>query len=104
MFRDFILEALFENFSDELPYACEVLVESVSETPTTTHINATIITDNAHHKAILIGKNGKSLARVGFEARKKIENFTGKKIVLKIFIQVKKGWQNDDDFLKKAVF
>lgn len=104
LFRDFILEALFENFSDELPYACEVLVESVSETPTTTHINATIITDNAHHKAILIGKNGKSLARVGFEARKKIENFTGKKIVLKTFIQVKKGWQNDDDFLKKVVF
>ncbi len=38
LFRDFILEALFENFSDELPYACEVFVESVSETPTTTLI------------------------------------------------------------------
>lgn len=104
LFRDFILEALFENFSDELPYNCEILIERVSEKREFLDISAFIITSSASHKGILIGKNGKALARMGFEARKKIENFTGKKVVLKLFVNVKKNWQNDDEFLQKAVF
>ena len=104
LFRDFILEALFDNFSDELPYSCEVFVESVREMPDITHINATIITDNAHHKAILIGKNGAAIKRLGKSARLTIAEFTGKKIMLNLFVQVKPAWQNDEIFLKKVVF
>lgn len=104
LFRDFILEALFENFSDELPYACEVFVESVREMPDITHINATIITDNAHHKAILIGKGGTAIKRLGKSARLIIAKFTQKRIMLNLFVQVKPAWQNDENFLKKVVF
>lgn len=104
LFRDFILEALFENFSDELPYACEVFVESVREMPDITHINATIITDNAHHKAILIGKGGVAIKRLGKSARLIIAKFTQKRIMLNLFVQIKPAWQNDENFLKKVVF
>lgn len=104
LFRDFILEALFENFSDELPYSCEVLVERVVEMPDITHINATIITDNAHHKAILIGKGGAAIKRLGKSARLIIAEFAQKRIMLNLFVQIKPAWQNDDDFLKKVVF
>lgn len=104
LFRDFILEALFENFSDELPYSCEVFVESVREIPDITHINATIITDNAHHKAILIGKGGTAIKRLGKSARLIIAKFTQKRIMLNLFVQIKPAWQNDENFLKKVVF
>lgn len=104
LFRDFILEALFENFSDELPYCCEVFVESVREEAEISFINAIIITDNAHHKAILIGKNGTSLKRLGKAARQIIAEFTHKKIMLRLFVQVKPAWQKDENFLKKVIF
>ncbi len=104
IYREFILEALFENFSDELPYACEVFVQSVSEKPEISVIEATIITDTPAHKAILIGKDGFALKRLGKTAREKIAKFSGKKIMLRLFVQVKRGWQRDDEFLKKVVF
>lgn len=104
LFRDFILEALYENFSDELPYCCEVFVEQVSEKENITFIDATIITDNDSHKAMLIGKNGSSIKRLGKTARLIIAKFTQKKIMLHLLVQVKNGWQNDENFLKKVVF
>ena len=104
LFRDFILEALYENFSDELPYCCEVLVDKVSEKENILLINATIITDNDSHKAMLIGKNGSGIKRLGKAARLIIAKFTQRKIMLELFVQVKKAWQNDENFLKKMVF
>jgi GTPase len=103
IYREFILEALFENFSDELPYSCEILVQSVSEKPEISLIEATIITDTPAHKGILIGKNGAALTRLGKSAREKIAKFSGKKIMLRLFVQVKRGWQRDDEFLKRVV-
>lgn len=104
LFRDFILEALFENFSDELPYSCEVFVQKVKEEPEISFIDAIIITDTPAHKGILIGKDGTSLKRLGKSARFKISKFTQKKIMLNLFIQIKKAWQKDDEFLKKVAF
>lgn len=104
LFREFILEALYENFSDELPYCCEVFVEKVSEKENIIFIDATIITDNDSHKAMLIGKNGSGIKRLGKTARLIIAQFTQKKIMLHLLVQVKSGWQNDENFLKKVVF
>ncbi|TQR53284.1 GTPase Era [Campylobacter troglodytis] len=104
LFRDFILEALFENFSAELPYACEVFVQTVVEEPKFSRIEALIITDTASHKAMLIGKEGAALKRLGQAARRKIAKFSQKKIMLSLFVQVKKNWQKDEEFLKKVVF
>lgn len=103
IFKEFILESLFENFSEELPYCCEVLIDKILEKPNMLKIYAQIITDSNSHKSILIGKNGASLVRFGKMARIKIEKFTGLKIVLKLFINVKKNWQNDDNFIKKII-
>ena len=41
------------------------------------------------------------MKRIGFEARKSIENLAGKKIFLKLFVVVKQGWSQDKDLLKK---
>lgn len=102
-FRDFILEAIFEKFSAELPYSCEVLVNRVAEGDSL-HIDAAVITDTPSHKAMLIGKDGRALVRLGAAARAKISRFADKKASLNLTVSVKKAWQNDNDFLKKVIF
>ncbi len=103
LFRDFILEAIFENLSEELPYSSEVLVSSFKDTQELLILEAQIITDTNSHKAMLIGKNGSALKRIGRVARLKISKFAQKKVLLKLFVQVKKNWQKDENFLKQLL-
>ncbi|MCR2111416.1 GTPase Era [Campylobacter upsaliensis] len=103
LFRDFILESLYENLSEELPYCSEILMQSVKEKPHLLIIHAQIITDTNSHKAMIIGKEGATLRRIGQKARIKIENLTQKKVLLKLFVVIKKAWQKDENFLKKML-
>ncbi|EAK0826271.1 GTPase Era [Campylobacter fetus] len=101
IFRDFILEAVYECVSDEVPYSTDVNVDKVVEKPNITEIYATIITDNEHHKAILIGKNGQTIKRIGINARKIINNLLDNKIFLKINIKIDKNWNSNELIIKK---
>ena len=103
IYKDFILESIFENLSDELPYFCEILIKNFKESPSILNIEAKIITDSNSHKAMLIGKNGLTLQRIGKKARFKIEKLAGKKVFLKLFVQVKKDWFKDEKFLKSVL-
>ncbi|HEC1575453.1 TPA: GTPase Era [Campylobacter upsaliensis] len=103
LFRDFILESLYENLSEELPYCSEVLMQNVKEKSNLFIIHAQIITDTNSHKAMIIGKEGATLRRIGQKARIKIENLTQKKVLLKLFVVIKKAWQKDENFLKKML-
>lgn len=103
LFRDFVLESIYENLSDELPYCCEVMIKNVKEKANLTIIDAQIITNTNSHKAMLIGKDGTTLRRVGKNARIKITKLIQNKVLLKLFVVVKKNWQKDEDFLKKML-
>ena len=101
LYKEYVREAIFNNTSEEIPYFADVLVEKVEESEEIDNIYATIIVDKKSQKGIIIGKGGKTLQRIGFEARKSIENLAGKKIFLKLFVVVKQGWSQDKDVLKK---
>lgn len=103
LFRDFILESLYENLSEELPYCSEVLMQSVKEKPQILIIHAQIITDTNSHKMMIVGKEGTTLKRIGKNARIKIEKLVQKKVLLKLFVVVKKNWQKDELFLKEML-
>jgi len=101
LYKEYIREAIFNNTSEEIPYFADVMVEKVEEGDEIDNIYATIIVDKKSQKGIVIGKDGKTLQRIGFEARKSIENLADKKIFLKLFVIVKQGWSQDKDLLKK---
>lgn len=103
LYRDFILESIYENLSDELPYSSEVLINRTKDTPNLLILEANIITDTNSHKAMLIGKEGATLKRIGKDTRFKISKLAQKKVLLKLFITVKKNWQKDENFLKKLL-
>ena len=99
IYKELIREALFENLSEEIPYESDVIIEKIEESPTLDRVYAMIIVEKPSQKGIIIGKNGTTLKRIGKSARKKMEEFSQKKIYLELFVVVKKGWTKD----KKAL-
>ena len=103
IFREFILEAIYENLSDEIPYLSDAIIKSVKEKPGITEIFASIITEREINKRMIIGKNGETIKRIGIFARKLIKNLTGSKVFLKLDVIVKKGWSKEEKSLNKII-
>ena len=101
IYRDFILEAIFECVSQEVPYSSDATISKVRQKSDILEIEAKIITDNAHHKAILIGKNGATIKRIGIVARKIISEFSNQKVFIKLFVEVDKNWNTNENSIKK---
>ena len=75
IYRDLILEAVFDSLSSEIPYAVDVMVDKVEDKDEIVVIYATIITSNENHKKMVIGKDGSTIKRVGIIAKKLICKF-----------------------------
>lgn len=102
--RFFITEIIREKillyYQKEIPYACEVVVESFLDEPSIVHIEAVIVVERETQKGILIGHGGQAIKKLGTEARRDIEAFLDKKVFLKLFVKVEKDWRNKDNKLK----
>ena len=98
---EIIREKLLLYYQKEIPYSCEVAVESYEEKEGVDSIRAIIYVERESQRAILIGHQGKSIKKVGIEARKDIEEFTGKKCFLNLYVKVMKDWRNSDRALKQ---
>ena len=98
---EIIREKIFLNFKEEIPYSVEVVVDSFKEKEGIIHIGATVYTERDSQKAILIGKNGDGIKRIGTDARKHIEKFLQRKVHLALFVKVEKDWRKDEKLLKK---
>jgi len=101
IYKELIRESLFENLSDEIPYESDVIIEKIEESENLDKIYAMIIVEKSSQKGIIIGNKGSTLKRIGKTARKKIEEFSGKKIYLELFVVVKKGWTKDKKSLEE---
>ena len=103
--RFFVTEIIREKilllYDKEIPYSCEVSVESFKESDDIIHISAIIYCERDSQKGILIGHQGKMLRKLGTLARKDIEAFFGKKVMLTTFIKVEKDWRNNQRDLNR---
>jgi GTP-binding protein Era len=98
---EIIREKILLNYEKEIPYSCEVYVESFKDEPTILKIRAVIFVSRESQKGILIGHKGAGLKRVGTQARIDIEKFFDKKVFLELFVKVKKDWRNNDYMLRQ---
>ncbi len=101
IYKELIREAIFENLSDEIPYETDVIIEKIEETPTMDKVYAMIVVEKPSQKGIIIGKGGETIKRIGKDARRLLEEFSGKKIFLHLFVVVKKGWTKSKKELEK---
>jgi GTP-binding protein Era len=91
---------ILEQFEQEIPYSCEVGVESFKETDAIIRIQAIIYVTRNSQKGIIIGKNGAAIKKLGMASRRDLETFFAKHIHIELFVKVKKDWRNNDNMLK----
>lgn len=93
--------AIFELYSQEVPYSCEVLIGSFKEKQDIIRITAEICVGSESQKGIVIGAKGAAIKRVGIRARKRMEEFFLKKVHLETRVKVRKGWREDESALRE---
>ncbi len=99
---DLIREKIFQRFKKEIPYATCVLIDDFKEREKgKDYIRAIIYVERDSQKAILIGKKGTALKKVGEEARREIESFLGRNVYLELWVKVKEKWRKNKKFLKE---
>ncbi|UCG91908.1 MAG: GTPase Era [candidate division WOR-3 bacterium] len=99
---ELVRERVFDYFKKEIPYATAVIIDEFKEREKgKDYIRAIIYVERKSQKAILIGKNGEALKKVGEAARKEIEDFLGREIYLDLWVKVREKWRKDKKFLKE---
>ena len=98
---EIIREKILLNYDKEIPYSCEIAIESYKEEPTIDRISATIYVARNSQKGIIIGHKGEKLKKVGQAARHDLEAFLQKKVFLELYVKVQEDWRNNDSQLKR---
>ena len=98
---EIIREKILLNYKQEIPYSVEVAVDAYEETEKLIRIQAIIFAARDSQKAILIGKQGSAIKKMGTQARTDIEEFVGKKVFLELSVKVNKNWRDDEQMLRR---
>ncbi len=98
---EIIREKILLNYRDEIPYSCQVEIESFKEGEERYEIGAIIYVMRDTQKGILIGKGGGALKRVGTQARLDMEDFFQKKVFLQLLVKVAPDWRESRKELRK---
>ena len=105
---EIIREKIMRSAGDEVPYDLTVQIDGFKDEaahidPKTgrprkacTFIDATIYVERSGQKAIVIGDKGQRIKQVGMDARKDMEQLFDKKIMLTLWVKVKRGWSDDE--------
>lgn len=101
MVAETIREQILLETREEVPYATTVLIEQFEEKRRLTRIAAAIFCEREGQKAILVGKGGQMLKKVGTAARLQIEKMVGTKVFLELFVKVRAGWRESHEFVEE---
>jgi GTP-binding protein Era len=98
---ELLREKLFEEMGEELPYRCEVVVDSFKEEGRLRRIEATILVERESQKPIVLGARGERLKRMASAARIDMERLFGGKVYLGTWVKVRKAWTDDARVLRQ---
>ena len=98
---EIIREKILLNYKEEIPYSCEVGIETFKEGEERYDIGAVIYVMRESQKGILIGKKGAALKKMGTEARIEMEDFFQKKVFLSIFVKTDPDWRENRKELRR---
>jgi GTPase len=103
---ELIREKIFHLTRQEIPYACAVRVEELTERrqPECLYLRTAIFVEHESQKGIVIGKGGGMLKRIGAMAREDLERFFGVKVYLDLRVEVRRNWRTDEKALKDFGF
>lgn len=91
-------EKLFLNLHQELPYALTVESEGWEEFKDgSVRVQQTVYVARDQHKAMCLGKGGRTIRAVREAAQAELEEVLGQPVHLFIFVKVRENWINDPE-------
>ena len=97
---ELVREKVMRQLGDELPYQMTVEIEEFRDEGKVIHISALMLVERQGQKKILIGDKGERIKKIGIEARQETERAFDSKVMLNLWVKVKRGWSDDDRALK----
>ena len=93
-----VREKLLHHTRAELPFSTAVVVDEFDETERDRMLRlyCTIFVEHESQKAIVIGRGGEMIKRIGTEARKDLEDAFETRVFLDLRVKVNPDWRNDD--------
>jgi len=98
---EYVREKALGVLREEVPHAVAVDVEEVEHKENVTVVYVTIHVERATQRMIVLGKGGRTIKRIGTEARRDVERLLGSRIYLDLKVKVSPGWRNDKKFLER---
>lgn len=99
---EIVREEAMKALREEIPYAIAVKVDSWQERADGMQvIAADLFVERVAHKAIVIGKGGQQLKRIGQAARKQLEVFLSSRVFLELTVEVMPDWRRDPEALRE---
>lgn len=98
---EILREKILLNYSEEIPYCCQVEIEAFREGEDRYEISAVIYVMRDSQKGIIIGKGGAALKKVGTQARIDMEDFFQKKVFLSTYVKVAPDWRQSRKDLRR---
>ncbi|HET6675659.1 MAG TPA: GTPase Era [Nitrospiraceae bacterium] len=98
---ELIREKLLDQTYEEVPHSVAVEIEQFQETKKLARIGAAILVEKESQKAIVIGKQGERLKKIGIAARHDMERLFGVKIFLEMWVKVREAWREDEQVLSE---
>ncbi len=82
---------------DELPFATTVVIDRWEEAESggLTVIHASIVVERPGQKAIMVGRRGATIKRIGTAARRDLEEFLEQRVYLDLHVKVEPGWREN---------
>ena len=102
IYKEAIREAIFERFSDEIPYQSDIKILKITQKPHILYIKAQIIVEKDSQKSMIIGKDGATIKSLGILARKKCEIIHENKVFLELYVRTIRNWSKNKAGLRQS--
>ncbi|MCW8885387.1 MAG: GTPase Era [Motiliproteus sp.] len=97
---EMVREKIMRQLGDEIPYQITVEIEEFSFKKDVLHISALILVERQGQKNIIIGNKGDRIKSIGQDARKDMESLFDSRVMLNLWVKVKRGWSDDERALR----
>jgi GTP-binding protein Era len=90
--REIIREKAYLFLREEVPYSVDIRVDEIIDKKKLIVVKAVILTTAERYKKMIIGRGGKKIKEIGYNARKELELMTGRKIFLELMVEIDRHW------------
>lgn len=101
---ELVREKVMRQLGAEVPYSVAVEIEEFKDSGRSLHIHAKIVVEREGQKKMIIGDKGSRLRQIGQQAREDMERLFDRKVMLNLWVKVKKGWSDDERALRSLGF